>query len=61
MKKIFIYVFVAILALILVVVNVMGFDPKTETWSSFIIGGAVGFLIVKSPWLISYFKGRSAK
>jgi uncharacterized membrane protein len=61
MKKIFIYLFVAIIAIILVVVNIMNYDPKTETWSSVLLGAGVGFLIVKLPSIVAYFKGRQQK
>jgi len=53
--------FVGILAIILVAVSLMNFDPKVETWSSFIAGGCIALLIVKSPAIIAYFKQKRAK
>lgn len=58
MKKIFIYLFVAIIAIVLITVSLMNFDPKTETWTSLLAGAAVGFLLVKLPSIIAYFKSR---
>lgn len=53
--------FVGILALIMIVVSLMNFDPKVETWSSFIAGGAIALLILKSPAIWAYFKQKRAK
>jgi hypothetical protein len=61
MKKIYLFMFVGILAIIMVAVSLMDFDPKVETWSSFIAGGSIALLIVKSPAIIAYFKQKRAK
>ena len=61
MSKIILYLSVAIIAVILIVVSFMGLDTKTETWSSMLLGAAIGFLIVKSPTLIAYFKAKGKK
>ncbi|HWZ02982.1 MAG TPA: hypothetical protein VNX40_05175 [Mucilaginibacter sp.] len=61
MKNIYLYMFVGILAIIMVVISLMNFDPKVETWSSFIAGGAIALLIVKSPAIWAYFKQKRAK
>ncbi|BAU52472.1 hypothetical protein MgSA37_00633 [Mucilaginibacter gotjawali] len=53
--------FVGILAIIMVVVSLMNFDPKVETWSSIIAGGAVALLILKSPAIFAYIKQKRAK
>ncbi|WP_428328165.1 hypothetical protein [Mucilaginibacter sp.] len=61
MRKIFIYVFVAFLALIMIGVSIIGFDPAVEKWTSLIAGAAIGFLIVKLPTIIAYVKSKRQK
>ena len=48
--------FVGVIAIILVVVSLMTFDPKVETWSSFLGGAAIAFLLIKTPSIIAHFK-----
>jgi len=61
MKKIYLFVFIGILALVMIVVSVMDFNPKVETWSSVFAGAAIGLLIVKLPSIIAYLKSRKQK
>jgi hypothetical protein len=56
MKRMYLFIFIGILAIIMIVVSFMNFDPKVETWSSVIAGGCIGLLIVKMPAIIAYFK-----
>lgn len=53
--------FVAVLAIVMIIFSVMDFDPKVEKWSSLFAGGCAGFLIVKTPAIITYFKNRRQK
>ena len=61
MKKVYLFTFVGILAIIVIAVNLMNFDPKVEKWSNFIAGGIVAFIIVKTPAIIAYFKDKRQK
>ncbi len=61
MKKVYLFMFVGIIAIIVVVAALMTFNPQTESWGSMILGAAVGFLIVMSPRIIGYFKARRKK
>ena len=58
MKRVYILMFVGIAALLLLIVNLMNLDPKDQTWSSILLGAAMGYLIVKSPVIVSLFKNR---
>jgi amino acid transporter len=58
MKKVFLFMLVGVIAILLVIVSLMNFDPKTETWGSFIGGVIIALLIVKSPTIIAYFKSK---
>jgi hypothetical protein len=58
MKKIYLFIFIGIVALVMIVVSFMGFDPKVDTWSSIFAGAAVGLLILRLPSLIAYLKSR---
>lgn len=49
---------VGVLAIVMTVVSFMGFDPKVDTWSSFIAGGAIAFLLIKSRSIIAYIKSK---
>ncbi len=61
MKKIYVFVFLGLLAIALIVVSLITFDPKVETWTSLLGGAAVGFLIVGAPSLWAWYKKRTAK
>ena len=58
MKKVYLFIFIAILAVGMIVVSVMNFDPKVEKWGSVFAGAAVGLLIVKLPAIIAYLKSK---
>lgn len=47
MKKVYIYLFVGIIAIVLMTVIVFNYDPKTETWGSLLLGAAFGFLFFR--------------
>jgi len=61
MKNIYLFMFVGVLAIVMIIVSLMDFDPKVESWSSFIAGAAIALLIVKSPAIWAYFKQKRAK
>lgn len=61
MKKIYIFMFIAILAVIMIAVSMMNFDRTVESWSSFIAGGSIAFLLIKLPSIIAYFESRRGK
>jgi len=56
MKNVFLFMLIGIIAIIVVVLALISYDPKTESWGSLVLGGAVGLLIVMSPKIIAYFK-----
>jgi hypothetical protein len=58
MKNISLFMLVGVLAIVMTVVSFMGFDPKVDTWSSFIAGGAIAFLLIKSRSIIAYIKSK---
>ena len=53
--------FVGVIAIILVIISLMNFNPKVESWSSLLAGGAIGLLIVMSPKIIAYVKDQRKK
>jgi hypothetical protein len=61
MRNIYLFMFVGVLAIVMIIISLMNFDPKVESWSSFIAGAAIALLIVKSPSIWAYFKQRRAK
>ncbi|WP_295674545.1 hypothetical protein [uncultured Mucilaginibacter sp.] len=61
MGKIYLFMMVGVIAIVMVVISLMNFDPKVETWSSFIAGGAIALLLLKSPAIWAYFKQKRAK
>ena len=61
MKKIYLLIFIGILALAMIVVSLMNFNSKVETWSSIFAGAAIGLLIVKLPSIVAYLKSRKQK
>jgi len=56
MKKVYLLLFVGIIAVIAIIFILMNYDSKTDTWSSWFLGGAVGFLVVGTPSIIAWFK-----
>jgi hypothetical protein len=56
MKKFYLFIFIGILAVVMIVVSLMNFNPKVDTWSSLFAGAAIGLLIVKLPSIIAHFK-----
>jgi len=56
MKKFYLFIFIGILAIVMIVVSLMNFNPKVDTWSSLFAGAAIGFLIVRLPSIIVHFK-----
>jgi len=61
MKRIFVYVFVGIIALVLIVVTLLGFNPAVEKWTSLVAGIALGLFLVKLPVIFHYVKKTLAK
>jgi len=58
MKKVYIYLFIGIIAIVLMTVIVFNYDPKTETWGSLLLGAAFGFLFFR---MIKNRRQKSAK
>ena len=58
MRKVYLYLFIGIVAIALMTVIVFNFDPNTETWGSLLIGAAFGYLFVR---MIKNRKQKSAK
>jgi hypothetical protein len=48
MKKAYIYLFIGIIAIVLMTVIVFNYDPKTETWSGLLLGALFGFLFYRT-------------
>ena len=61
MKKVYLYLFIGIVAIILMTVVVFNFDPKTETWSSLLLGALFGYLLFKMPSTIRNIKQKKVK
>jgi UDP-N-acetylmuramyl pentapeptide phosphotransferase/UDP-N-acetylglucosamine-1-phosphate transferase len=61
MKKVYIYMFVGITAIVLVIVILFNFDPKTETWGSLLLGALLGFLLFRMPSIIRNIKQKNTK
>ncbi|MCO5948849.1 MULTISPECIES: hypothetical protein [Mucilaginibacter] len=56
MKKVYLYLLIGIAAILLMTVVVFNFDPKTETWSSLLIGALFGYGLYKMPTIIRRLK-----
>lgn len=50
--------FVGIAAILLLIVTLINYDPNVQTWSSLLLGAAMGYFVVKSPVIVSLFKNR---
>ncbi|MDB5005806.1 MAG: hypothetical protein JWP45_199 [Mucilaginibacter sp.] len=61
MKKVYLFMFTGVIAIVLVIIILMNFDPKLETWGGFLAGGIIALLIVKLPSIIAYFKSKRQK
>ncbi|HVW94559.1 MAG TPA: hypothetical protein VHA56_01155 [Mucilaginibacter sp.] len=59
--KIFIYILVGVVAIIITVVSIFNFNPETETWGSLLLGGMLGFTLYKAPSVIRNMKQRKGK
>ncbi|CAN5293918.1 hypothetical protein BH09BAC6_BH09BAC6_20110 [soil metagenome] len=58
MKRLYILMFVGIAAILLLIVTLINYDPNVQTWSSLLLGAAMGYLVVKSPVIVSLFKNK---
>jgi hypothetical protein len=58
MKKVYLFVFIGILAIAMVVVELINFDPKDESWGFTILGACIAIVIIKSPSIIRWFKNK---
>jgi pilus assembly protein TadC len=56
MKRVYLLIFVGIVAVVVIVVSLISFDPKSDTWISLFVGAGVGFLVVGAPSIIAYLK-----
>jgi hypothetical protein len=61
MKRFYLFIFIGVLALAMIVVSLMNFNPAVDTWGSLFAGAAMGLLIVKLPSIIAYFKSKRQK
>ncbi|MDP9081301.1 MAG: hypothetical protein M3O71_28145 [Bacteroidota bacterium] len=58
MKKVYLYLLLGIIAIIIMTLIVFNYDPKTETWGSMLIGALFGFLFYR---VIKNRRQKSAK
>jgi pilus assembly protein TadC len=56
MKKVYLFSAIAVVAVVMIVLSFMNFNPKVETWSSLIAGVLIGLLILGAPTIIAWFK-----
>lgn len=61
MKKIYLFLFISIVAVVMIVISLMNFNSKVESWSSVFAGAAVGLLIIKFPTITAYLKSKKQK
>jgi hypothetical protein len=61
MKRVYLLIMIGIVAVVIIAVSLISFDPKNETWISLFLGAAVGFLVVGTPSIIAYVKKRRGK
>lgn len=47
MKTVYVYLLIGIIAIALMTVIVFNYDPNTETLSSLLLGGLLGFLLYR--------------
>ena len=55
------FLFAGVLAIVMIVVSIMNFNPDVEKWSSLFAGAAAGFLIVGMPTIITWIKSKRQK
>jgi uncharacterized membrane protein len=48
MRKVYLYLLIGIIAIVLMTVIVFNYDPKTETWSGLLLGALFGFLFYRT-------------
>jgi hypothetical protein len=58
MKKVYLFVFIGILAIIMLVIELIGFNPKDENLSFTILGASIAIIILKLPSIIKWFKNK---
>jgi hypothetical protein len=58
MKKVYLFVFIGIIAIVMVVVELINFDPKDETWGFPLLGACIAIVIIKFPSIIRWFKNK---
>jgi len=58
MKKFYLFIFIGVAAIIAIVVILINFNPKAETWTGLFIGAAAGLLTVKGPAIFAWLKKR---
>jgi len=61
MKKVYLFLFIGILAIVLIVLSLMNFNPAVETWTSLFGGAAIGFFIVGAPSIWAWYKKNRPK
>jgi hypothetical protein len=61
MKRVYLFLFAGVLAIVAIVISIMNFNPDVEKWSSLLGGAALGFLIVGMPSIITWIKKRRQK
>ncbi|TWI93902.1 hypothetical protein JN11_04912 [Mucilaginibacter frigoritolerans] len=58
MKKVYLFVFIGIIAIVMVVVELVNIDPKDESWGFTILGACIAIVIIKSPSIFRWFKNK---
>jgi len=58
MKKVYLFVFIGIIAIVMVVVELINIDPKNESWGFTILGAFIAVVIIKSPAILKWIKNK---
>lgn len=59
MNKFYLFIFIGIAAVVAIVVILINFNPKAETWTGLFIGAVAGLLTVKGPAIFAWLKKRN--
>ena len=61
MKKVYLYLLLGVIAIVLMTVVVFNYDPKTETWGSLLLGALFGYLLYRMPKTIKGMRNKNVK
>jgi nitrate/nitrite transporter NarK len=56
MKRVYLFMFIGILAVVMIVVSLMNFNHTVESWSSLLAGAAIGLFILGIPSIRAWYK-----